>query len=56
MIVSNITILSTSNKRNNPLICFDAFLLPGDQIIPNALEVIDGIKAMVDEAKSLLYL
>lgn len=32
------------------------FVLPADQIIPNSLEVIDGIKAMIEEAKSLQYL
>lgn len=32
------------------------FILPADQIIPNSLEIIDGLKAMVDEAKSLDYL
>lgn len=32
------------------------FLLPADQIIPNALEIIDGLKAMVKEAKLLHYL
>lgn len=30
--------------------------LPTDQIIPNALEVIDGIIAMIKEAKALKYL
>lgn len=32
------------------------FLLPADQIIPNSLEVIDGLFAMVKEAKALNYL
>ncbi|XP_055295139.1 zinc carboxypeptidase-like [Sitodiplosis mosellana] len=32
------------------------FLLPADQIIPNSLEVIDGLKAMVEEAEALQYL
>lgn len=32
------------------------FILPSDQIIPNSLEVFDGIKAMVKEAKALNYL
>ncbi|XP_055308561.1 uncharacterized protein LOC129572592 [Sitodiplosis mosellana] len=32
------------------------FLLPANQIIPNSLEVIDGLKAMVAEAKALQYL
>lgn len=30
--------------------------ISGDQIIPNALEVVDGIVAMVKEAKALKYL
>lgn len=34
----------------------DGIFVPGDQIIPNALEVIDGIVAMVKEAKVLNYL
>lgn len=32
------------------------FLLPASQIVPNALEVIDGLVAMVIEAKNLRYL
>lgn len=32
------------------------FLLPANQIIPNSLEFIDGLKAMIKEAKSLNYL
>lgn len=32
------------------------FILPPSQIIPNALETIDGIKAMVREAKFRGYL
>ncbi|XP_055307072.1 zinc carboxypeptidase-like [Sitodiplosis mosellana] len=31
------------------------FVLPANQIIPNSLEVIDGLKAMIKEAKSLKY-
>lgn len=31
-------------------------ILPANQIIPNSLEFIDGLKAMVNEAKSLRYL
>lgn len=31
-------------------------IVPPKQIIPNALEVIDGIVAMVKEAKALNYL
>lgn len=29
------------------------FVLPADQILPNALEVLDGILALVDEARAL---
>ncbi|XP_055304258.1 zinc carboxypeptidase-like [Sitodiplosis mosellana] len=32
------------------------FVLPADQIIPNAIEVLNGLKAMVKEAKALKYL
>ncbi|XP_031623242.1 zinc carboxypeptidase-like [Contarinia nasturtii] len=32
------------------------FILPADQIIPNSLEIVDGLKAMVEEAKALKYL
>lgn len=32
------------------------FLLPAEQIIPNSLEVIDGLVAMVKEAEKLKYL
>lgn len=32
------------------------YILPADQIIPNALEFFDGLKAMVNEAKALNYL
>lgn len=32
------------------------FLLPADQIVPNALESFDGIKAMIAEARLLKYL
>lgn len=32
------------------------FLLPASQIVPNSLEVIDGLVAMVKEAKQLNYL
>lgn len=32
------------------------FILPANQIIPNALEVIDGMVVMVKEAKALEYL
>lgn len=32
------------------------FLLPTNQIVPNSLEVIDGLIAMVREAKTLQYL
>lgn len=31
------------------------FILPSNQIIPNSLEVLDGLKAMVNEAKTLKY-
>lgn len=31
------------------------FLLPVNQIVPNALEVIDGLVAMVKEAEELNY-
>lgn len=31
------------------------FLLPAEFIIPNAVEVLDGVKAMVKKAKSLRY-
>lgn len=34
----------------------DGIIVPNDQIIPNALEVIDGIVAMIKEAKALNYL
>lgn len=30
--------------------------VPADQIIPNALEMIDGLVAMISEAKALNYL
>lgn len=29
------------------------FVLPADQIIPNSLEILDGILALVDEARTL---
>lgn len=32
------------------------FILPADQIIPNAVEVLDGLKAMICEARRLKYL
>lgn len=32
------------------------FILPKEQIIPNSLEVLDGLIALVSEAKSLKYL
>lgn len=32
------------------------FMLPGDQIVPNALEAFDGIRAMIAEARVLKYL
>lgn len=32
------------------------FILPPDQIMPNALEMFDGIKAMVAECRTLSYL
>lgn len=32
------------------------FVLPADQIIPNALEVLDGLKAIIKEANELNYL
>lgn len=32
------------------------FLLPADQIVPNSLEVIDGLVAMVKEAEKLKYM
>lgn len=31
------------------------FILPSNQIIPNSLEVLDGLKAMINEAKTLKY-
>lgn len=31
------------------------FVLPADQILPNALEVFDGIKAMIGEGRKLKY-
>lgn len=34
----------------------DGVFVPVDEIIPNALEVIDGIEAMIKEAKALNYL
>lgn len=34
----------------------DGNFVPNDQIIPNALELIDGIEALVKEAKALNYL
>lgn len=34
----------------------DGEIVPTDEIIPNALEVIDGIEAMIKEAKALNYL
>lgn len=34
----------------------DGNFVPTDEIIPNALEVIDGLVAMVQEAKTLNYL
>lgn len=32
------------------------FVLPPEQILPNALEIFDGIKAIVDECRTLNYL
>lgn len=32
------------------------YLLPADQIIPNAMESFDGIKVMIVEARALNYL
>lgn len=32
------------------------FILPATQIIPNSQETVDGIVAMVDEARNLNYL
>lgn len=32
------------------------FVLPPEQILPNALEMFDGIKAIVDECRTLNYL
>lgn len=32
------------------------YLLPADQIIPNALEAFDGIKVMIVEARALNYM
>lgn len=32
------------------------FILPKEQIIPNSLEVLDGLIALVNEAKTLKYL
>lgn len=34
----------------------DGEFVPADKIIPNALEVIDGLSAMIKEAKALKYL
>lgn len=34
----------------------ETLFLPTDQIVPNALEVIDGIIAMIKEAQVLKYL
>lgn len=44
------------NKYENILLGRYGFVLPPSQIIPNALETIDGIKAMLQEAKIRKYL
>lgn len=33
-----------------------AFILPPEQIIPNCLEIFDGIKAMIGESRTIGYL
>lgn len=39
-----------------PFVGYNGFILPANEIIPNSQEVIDGIIAMVDEARKLRYL
>ncbi|XP_055295225.1 zinc carboxypeptidase-like [Sitodiplosis mosellana] len=49
----NVSLTYTFEFRDNGHF---GFILPADQIIPNSLEVIDGLKAMINEAKLLQYL
>lgn len=49
----NIPLTYTFEFRDTGRYGFD---LPANQIVPNALEVIDGLVAMVKEAQNLKYL
>lgn len=56
LIWKNVRTSSNFLNKNQTSIGRYGFLLPPKQIIPNSLEVIDGLIAMTKEAKTLKYL
>lgn len=52
----NISISYTLEMRGNGVYGNHGFVLPPSHIIPNALEVFDGLKAMIKEARVQGYL
>lgn len=53
MIILNIKICR--NPHISHFVGRNGFILPSNQIIPSALEIIDGLKAMVKKSKNFNY-